>query len=52
VAVSAESINPGMQFRTVKGDKIEASYVWVDASHWYKPNPKPLEKWAKGEQKK
>lgn len=37
---------------TVKGDKIDVSYVWVDASHWYKPNPKPLEKWAKGELKK
>ena len=37
---------------TVKGDKIEVGYVWVDASHWYKPNPKPLEKWAKGELKK
>jgi hypothetical protein len=36
----------------VKGDKIEVGYVWVDASHWYKPNPKPLEKWAKGELKK
>ena len=33
---------------TVKGDKIEVGYVWVDASHWYKPNPKPVEKWAKG----
>jgi hypothetical protein len=37
---------------TVIGDKIEVGYVWVDASHWYKPNPKPLEKWAKGELKK
>jgi hypothetical protein len=37
---------------TVQGDKIEVVYVWVDASHWYKPNPKPLEKWAKGEMKK
>jgi hypothetical protein len=37
---------------TVQGDKIEVGYVWVDASHWYKPNPKPLEKWAKGEMKK
>ena len=37
---------------TVTGDKIEVVYVWVDASHWYKPNPKPLEKWAKGELKK
>jgi len=37
---------------TVTGDKIEVAYVWVDASHWYKPNPKPLEKWAKGELKK
>lgn len=37
---------------TVTGDKIEVAYVWIDASHWYKPNPKPLEKWAKGELKK
>ena len=37
---------------TVTGDKIEVGYVWLDASHWYKPNPKPLEKWAKGELKK
>lgn len=36
----------------VTGNKIEVSYIWVDASHWYKPNPKPLEKWAKGELKK
>ena len=36
----------------VTGDKIEVSYVWIDASHWYKPHPKPLEKWAKGELKK
>ena len=37
---------------TVTGDKIEVGYVWVDASHWYKANPKPLEKWAKGELKR
>jgi hypothetical protein len=37
---------------TVTGDKIEVGYVWVDASHWYKPDPKPLEKWAKGELKR
>ena len=37
---------------TVNGDKIEVGYVWVDASHWYKPNPKPVEKWAKGGLKK
>jgi hypothetical protein len=36
----------------VRGDKIDVSYVWTDRSHWYKPNPKPLEKWAKGELKK
>jgi hypothetical protein len=36
----------------VQGDKIEASYVWMDAPHWYKPNPKPLEKWATGELKR
>jgi len=37
---------------TVKGDMIEVNYVWIDKSHWYKWNPKPLEKWAKGELKK
>jgi hypothetical protein len=37
---------------TVKGDIIHVSYVWVDKSHWYKPNPKPVEYWAKGELKK
>jgi len=37
---------------TVKGDRIEVTYVWVDRSHWYKPNAKPLEKWGKGELKK
>ena len=37
---------------TVTGDKIEVGYVWVDASHWYKRDPKPLEKWAKGELKR
>ena len=36
----------------VTGDMIEVAYVWIDASHWYKPNPKPLEKWAKGGLKK
>jgi len=37
---------------TVRGDKIDVSYVWIDNPHWYKPNPKPLEKWARGELKK
>ena len=37
---------------TVRGDKIDVTYVWTDKSHWYKPNPKPLEKWARGELKK
>ena len=37
---------------TVQGDKIDVNYVWIDKSHWYKPNPKPLEKWAKGGLKK
>ena len=37
---------------TVRGDKIELRYVWVDASHWYKPKPKPLKKWAKRELKR
>jgi len=34
---------------SVTGDRIEVNYVWIDKSHWYKPNPKPLEKWGKGE---
>ena len=37
---------------TVRGDQIGVRYVWTDAAHWYKPNPKPLEKWGKGELKK
>jgi len=37
---------------TVRGDQIDVRYVWTDSPHWYKPNPKPLEKWAKGERKK
>ncbi len=37
---------------TVRGDKIEVTYTWIDSSHWYKPNPKPLEKWGRGEVKK
>ena len=37
---------------TVEGDIIHISYVWVDRSHWYKPNPKPVEYWAKGALKK
>lgn len=37
---------------TVQGDRIKVGYVWVDSSHWYKPNPKPVEKWAQGELKK
>jgi hypothetical protein len=37
---------------TVREDKIDVTYIWTDRSHWYKPNPKPLEKWAKGELKK
>lgn len=37
---------------TVQGDKIEVSYSWLDSPHWYKPNPKPVEKWARGELKK
>ncbi|HSL99851.1 MAG TPA: hypothetical protein VK944_06985 [Candidatus Limnocylindria bacterium] len=37
---------------TVQGDKIDVNYVWTDKSHWYKPNPKRLEKWSKGELKK
>ena len=36
---------------TVRGDRIDVRYVWTDSSHWYKPNPKPLEKWGKGQLK-
>jgi len=35
----------------IEGNKIDAQYVWIDNPHWYKPNPKPLEKWSKGELK-
>ena len=52
-AVTASPTKGKMTWKgTVTGDKIEVAYVWVDSSHWYKPNPKPLEKWAKGELKK
>ena len=52
-AVTTSPTKGKMTWRgTVTGDKIEVGYVWVDASHWYKPNPKPVEKWAKGELKK
>ena len=37
---------------TVQGDKIDVGYVWMDASHWYKWNPKPVEKWERGELKR
>jgi hypothetical protein len=37
---------------TVQDDKIDVEYVWTDRTHWYKPNPKPREYWAKGELKK
>lgn len=33
---------------TVRGDSIEVSYTWLDAPHWYKSNPKPVEKRARG----
>lgn len=33
---------------TVEGDRITVEYTWVDSPHWYKPNPKPLEKWGRG----
>lgn len=36
----------------VTGDRIEAIYTWVDTSHWYDPDPKPVEKWAKGDLRK
>jgi len=37
---------------TVQGDKIDVRYVWTDSAHWYKSNPEPQEKWAKGELKR
>jgi len=53
VAVTTSPTKGKMTWKgTVQGDKIEVGYVWVDAPHWYKPNPKPLEKWAKGELKR
>jgi len=52
-AVTTSSTKGKMTWKgTVTGDKIEVGYVWVDASHWYKRDPKPLEKWAKGELKR
>ena len=52
-AVTTSSTKGNITWKgTVSGDKIEVEYAWVDASHWYKPNPKPLEKWAKGELKR
>ena len=36
---------------TVRGNRIDVVYTWIDKPHWYKPHPKPLEKWAKGEVK-
>ncbi|MGA7105002.1 MAG: hypothetical protein WBX49_06620, partial [Candidatus Deferrimicrobiaceae bacterium] len=37
---------------SVRGDKIDVTYVWTDKSHWYKPNPKPLGNGPGGELKK
>jgi hypothetical protein len=37
---------------TIQGDRIESTCTWLDSPHWYKPNPKPVEKWARGELKK
>ncbi len=36
---------------TIQGGKIEVTYTWKDARHWYKPSPKTKEYWAKGEMK-
>ena len=33
----------------VEGKNIEVVQVWTDKTHWYKWNPKPVEKWGKGE---
>ncbi len=33
---------------TIRGDALEGTYTWVDSPHWYKPNPKPVDKWARG----
>jgi len=37
---------------TIRGDRLESTYTWLDSPHWYKRNPKPVEKWARGELKK
>jgi len=34
---------------TVEGKNIAVVQIWTDKPHWYKRNPKPLEKWGKGE---
>lgn len=52
-AVTTSPTKGTMTWRgTVQGDRIDVAYVWVDSSHWYKPNPKPVEKWARGELKR
>jgi hypothetical protein len=53
IAVTTSETKGKMHWEgTVRGDKIDVTYAWTDKSHWYKPNPKPLEEWAKGELKK
>lgn len=37
---------------TIRGDRLESTYTWLDSPHWYKPNPKPVEKWSRGGLKK
>ena len=37
---------------TIRGDRIESIYTWLDSPHWYKRSPKPVEKWARGQLKK
>lgn len=36
---------------TIRGDRIESTYTWLDSPHWYKRSPKPVEKWARGQLK-
>ncbi|MGA7103961.1 MAG: hypothetical protein WBX49_01330 [Candidatus Deferrimicrobiaceae bacterium] len=33
---------------TVRGDRIDARYVWTDAPRWYRSRPAPAEYWARG----
>jgi len=42
----------GAYTATAQGDIVRFIAETTSETNWYKPNPKPLEKWAKGELKK